>query len=98
MPIFKVSKKAEEDLFEIGEYTQNEWGIDQRNKYLDDIDKRFQQLVSNPEYPTSKDRSAIKQGCFSLLINEHIIIYRKFSYGVRIVRVIGQSMDLKQHL
>jgi toxin ParE1/3/4 len=98
MPIFKVSKKAEDDLFEIGECTQNVWGIDQRNKYLDDIDKRFHQLASNPEYPASKDRSSLKKGCFSLLINEHIIIYRKFSYGVRIVRVLGQPMDIKQHL
>ena len=98
MPTFKVSKKAENDLFEIGEYTQNEWGIDQRNKYLDDIDRRFHQLADNPDYPTSKNISHITKGCFSLLINEHIIVYRKFSYGVKIVRVLGQSMALERHL
>lgn len=98
MPIFKVSKKAEDDLFEIGEYTQEKWGIEQRNKYLDDIDQRFHQLAENPEYPISKDRSELKKGIFSLLINEHIILYRKFSYGVRIVRILNQSMDLKSHL
>lgn len=98
MPIFKVSEKAENDLFEIGEYTENEWGIDQRNKYLDEINKRFHQLADNPDYPISKSLGHIKNGCFYLLINEHIIIYRKFSYGVRIVRVLSQSMELKRHL
>ena len=98
MPIFKVSKRAESDLLEIGEYTEDTWSIDQRNKYLDDIDRRFHQLAENPDYPTAKDISYISEGCFSLLVNEHTIIYRKFSYGVRIVRVLGQSMDLKRHI
>ena len=41
MAIVKVSKKAENDLVEIGEYTENNWGIDKRNQYLDEIDQRF---------------------------------------------------------
>jgi len=98
VPILKVSKKAESDLFEIGKYTEDTWGINQRNKYLDDIDQCFHQLTENPDYPTSKNINHISKGCFSLLINEHIIIYRKFSYGIRIIRVLGQSMDFKRYI
>ena len=98
MAIVKVSKKAENDLVEIGEYTENNWGIDKRNQYLDEIDQRFHLLAENPAYPMVKDISHIKKGCFSLLINEHIIIFRKHSYGVRIVRVLGQPMNLDLHL
>lgn len=98
MPVFKVSKAAENDLFDIGKYTENEWGTEQRNKYLDDINERFCQLADNPDYPTAKNLGAIKKDCFGLLVNEHIIIYRKFSYGVRIVRVLNQSMDLVRHI
>jgi plasmid stabilization system protein ParE len=43
--IFKVSELAGNDLFDIGKYTEDLWGIEQRNKYLDDIDNRFQQLA-----------------------------------------------------
>ena len=96
MPIFKVSKKAEDDLYNIGEYTEDEWGIDQRNKYFDNINKRFHQLSDNPDHPSYL--CVIKKDCFGLLINEHIIIYRKFSYGVRIVRVLGKIMDIERHL
>lgn len=98
MPIFKVSKAADNDLFEIGKYTQDTWGIEQRRKYLKDIDKRFHEIAENPDHPTSRNRDKIKKGCFSISINEHAIIYRKFTYGVRILRILGQSMEWQRHL
>ncbi len=48
MAIFKVSKRAESDLLEVGRYTQTEWGIDQRNKYLDEINQRFRHRQTIP--------------------------------------------------
>lgn len=98
MPIFKVSKKADDDLLDIRNYTHENWGTKQRDKYLYEIGERFHLLAENPDYPASRDISHIKQGYFSLLVNEHVIIFRKHSYGVRIVRVLGQSMELKRHL
>ncbi len=98
MPQLKVSKKADSDLLEIRNYTQEKWGIEQRDKYLDKIDARFKQLAENPDYPTAIDIGHIRSDYYSLQINEHFIIYRKYSYGVRIVRVLGQVMDIKQHL
>ena len=98
MAIFKVSQLAGNDLFDIGKYTEDTWGIEQRNKYLDDIDSRFHELAKTPDYPTSKNREEIGKGCFSVFVNQHVIIYRKFSYGVRIVRVLKQSMDIKQYI
>lgn len=98
MSAFKVSKAAEDDLFEIGRYTEDIWGKKQRRKYLREIDKRFHLLAKNPDYPTAQNIDYIKKGYFSLQINEHFIIYGKVSYGVRIVRVLGQAMDIKRHL
>ena len=65
MPIFKVSKKAEDDLIKIAEYTEDTWGIDKRNQYLDEIDRHFHLLAENSEYPTVKDVGYIKDGCVS---------------------------------
>ena len=48
MTIFKVSVKANQDLLEIGAYTQNKWGIAQRDKYLDELNDCFQALADNP--------------------------------------------------
>ena len=98
MPVYKVSQKAADDLYQIGLYTEEEWGVAQRDKYLDDIASKFNALAKNPELQTVKKRDDILKGCFSLLVNEHVIIFRKFSYGVRIVRVLHQSMDFHRHL
>lgn len=89
---------AGKDLFDIGKYTEELWGTGQRNKYLDDIHNRFHELATHPDYPTSKNRKEIRDGCFSVFVNEHVIIYRKFNYGVRIVLVLNQSMDIEQYL
>ena len=98
MPKFKVSQKAEDDLMEIGIYTENKWGVDQRDLYLDDIEKSFNLLAKDPDYPTSKNIDHIVLDCFSLLVNEHVIIYKKFSYGIRVIRVLSQKMNFERHL
>lgn len=98
MPAYKVSQVAFNDLVDIGAYTQHEWGISQRDMYLSAIETRFETLASNAEHPTVKDRSEIRKGCFSSSINEHIIVFRKTKYGVRILRVLYKKMDFIRHL
>ena len=92
MPEYKVSQAAFNDLIDIGAYTQQEWGISQRDNYLSDIEARFETIASNTEHPTVKDRGEIRKGCFSSSINEHIIIFRKTKYGVRILRVLYKKI------
>lgn len=96
MPQFKVSAKANNDLFDIGIYTQNKYGIKQRNKYLDSIEEKFQTLANKPELGTQQFR--IRGGYYSSLVQKHIIFYKKYDYGIRITRVLHQSMKLEKHL
>jgi toxin ParE1/3/4 len=98
VPAYKVSQAAFDDLVDIGAYTQKEWGISQRDSYLRDIETRFETLASNTEHSTVKDRSEIRKECFSSSINEHIIVFRKTKYGVRILRVLYKKMDFIRHL
>lgn len=96
MPTFKVSAKAEADLYDIGLYTQNKFGIKQRNRYLDEIVEKFQVLAKQPKL--GQNRSTLKTECYSSLINSHVIFFQRHSYGIRIIRVLHQSMDLPKHL
>ncbi len=73
-------------------------GKAQRDAYLDEINKRFNEIAHNPDWPTARDINVISKGCFITLINEHIIVYKKYKYGVRIIRVLGQAMDIDRHL
>ena len=96
MAIFKVSVKANQDLLEIGAYTQNKWGVAQRNKYLDALNDCFKALADNPGLAHSCDD--IRSGYRAYFIGKHVIFYRNYQYGIRIVRILHQKMHYKKHL
>jgi toxin ParE1/3/4 len=98
MPEYRVSKTAATDLLEIGLYTQNKWGMIKRNNYLDALQNRFTELAEDPLSTLAIQRDDIKKGILFSLINKHIIVFRRYSYGIRVVRVIHQSMDVVQHV
>ncbi|WP_018402815.1 type II toxin-antitoxin system RelE/ParE family toxin [Marinobacter gelidimuriae] len=43
-----VTPKAESDLIGIWVYTCEEWGVDQADKYLDQLEAGMQQLINHP--------------------------------------------------
>ena len=45
---FFLSGKAKADVKDIGRYTQGRWGVEQRNRYLGDLDACFQKVGANP--------------------------------------------------
>ena len=96
MAIFKVSVKANQDLLEIGAYTQSKWGNAQRDKYLDKLNDCFQPLAENPGLGHSCDD--IRPGYRSYFVGKHVIFYINYQYGVRIVRILHQKMYYKKHL
>lgn len=98
MTEFCVSKAAANDLYEIGVYTEDHWGKEQRNNYLDDLELRFIELASDTNSALAIPRDDIKRGCFSSNVNKHVIVFRKFKYGIRIIRVLHQSMDIIKQL
>ncbi|HBN99482.1 MAG TPA: type II toxin-antitoxin system RelE/ParE family toxin [Alteromonas macleodii] len=95
---FRVSKAAANDLYEIGVYTEEYWGKEQRNNYLDDLESRFIELANDANSALAIPRNDIKWGCFSSNVNKHMIVFRKFKYGIRIIRVLHQSMDIVRQL
>ncbi len=46
-PGFVLTDKAVLDLKSIGIYTQNTWGVQQRNRYLSALDKGFYALAAD---------------------------------------------------
>ena len=44
MPSYRVSKKAQSDIRDIGLYTQQQWGKEQRRAYLSGMQTRFERL------------------------------------------------------
>lgn len=93
MTTFKLSRKAFEDLKDIGRYTHNKWGISQRNKYLKQIHSCFSQLSESPDIGFNSDH--IADGYRKFPQGNHVIFYKTASDNIEIIRIIHKSMDVE---
>ncbi|MBS4049959.1 MAG: type II toxin-antitoxin system RelE/ParE family toxin [Methylomonas sp.] len=60
MATYRITPRALSDLKSIGRYTTEKWGKPQRNRYLADLDKRFNWLAKHPHL--GKHRADIAEG------------------------------------
>lgn len=97
MPSFTLTNLAKADLKEIGLYTQEKWGSDQRDKYLTMLDTCFHKLATNPL--KGKDCSGIRNGYRKLNAGSHVIFYRQpLPDTIEIIRVLHANMDIETRL
>lgn len=97
MPTFTLTNMAKADLKEIAKFTQNRWGLEQRNLYLQMLDVSFHQLAANPF--KGKDCSDIRKGYRQLITGSHLIFYRQVHNDtIEIVRILHGHMDIETQL
>jgi toxin ParE1/3/4 len=93
MTAYRVTRKAQADLIEIGRYTTKEWGVTQRNTYLKDLDNCFSQIARNPELGVDCDY--IADGYRKFPQGSHLVFYRQGNEGiVEIIRVLHKAVDV----
>jgi toxin ParE1/3/4 len=93
---FFLSGKAKADVKEIGRYTQQRWGVEQRNRYLGELDACFQKIGANPTLGNSAE--AIRAGYRRIREGSHVVFFRKAENEVEIVRVLHERMLPGKHL
>jgi toxin ParE1/3/4 len=97
MPPFKLSAKAKSDLKSIARYTQQNWGREQRNIYLKQMDDTFYTLADSPSLGIASDY--IKLGYRKFPQGGHIIYYREGTeVKIEIIRILHKSMDAELNL
>ncbi len=97
MPTFTLTNMSKADLKDIARFTQNRWGREQRNLYLQMLDVSFHQLAANPL--KGMDCSDIRIGYRKLNAGSHVIFYRQtFADAIEIVRVLHEHMDIEMRL
>jgi len=92
MPEFRVTPRALDDLKNIGQYTERQWGKRQRNTYLKALEKRFYWLAENPKL--GKQRPDIAEGYYSFPQGEHVVFYLIREKGIDIIGVLHKEMDI----
>ncbi len=96
MPLYRLTQKANNDVREIGLYTQRKWGREQRRKYLSDLDKKFGFLAENPRL--AAERHEFDPPVRIHHHESHLIVYVIEDTGILIVRVLHNAMDIISHL
>ena len=96
MAAYSLSAKAAADIDAIYEYTILSFGLAQARAYVMGLHERLGVLAENPSHGRNADDIATSLRRFAY--GSHIVFYVAKTKGIRIVRVLHQSMDVKRHL
>lgn len=95
--IFRISRAAERDLVEIGQYTTERWGEAQGRRYATQLYARLEALSVQPELGRRCDD--IRMGYWRVQEGKHVIFYRLgTTKAVEIIRVLHERMLPDNHL
>lgn len=86
-----VTPKAESDLIGIWMYTCEEWGVDQADKYLDQLETGMKQLINHPSL--GANYAHVLPGYRRLQVEHHAVFYQVLDPAVLVVRVLHEDMD-----
>lgn len=89
------SPKAQQDISEIWDYTAETWGLDQADRYTDDIENTCVHLANGTKRGREVD---IRVGYLKYLVGKHFVFFRTVDTGIQVIRVLHQSMDTGLHL
>ena len=90
------SQAAKSDLVDIWLETYRQWGGEQSDRYLDDIDRALKGLIANPQI--GSDCSDLLQGARKLITGRHLVFYEVHPDKIFVIRVLHQSMDVPRYL
>ena len=96
MPQILKSHLAEEDLINIWRYTYRNRGVEQADFYLNDLDQSLHLLAKSPEL--ARLREELNPPVRIHRHNHHLLVYKIIDSGIRLIRVLHESMDIENQL
>lgn len=101
----RIGRQAEQDYFEILQWTNKAFGDVQSRAYAETISLAIQALRDGPEVPGAKARDEIEPGIRTLHVarqgrkGRHFAIFRTGDGQViEVLRLLHDSMDLVRHM
>jgi len=96
MAEFRLSPAAQADLDGIFDYTVREWGVDRALRYMQEIEQLCTLLSQTPKQ--ASDCGHIRPGYRRGVVGRHVIYFRVERYGIAVIRILHQRMDVPRHL
>jgi toxin ParE1/3/4 len=91
-----MAPRARTDLSAIGRYTKNQWGADQADRYLAELERAFELLGANPRL--GRPAEHLRKGMRRMESGSHVIFYEIDDGDVLIGRVLHKSMEMKRRM
>ncbi len=95
MASYKTSPAAEQDLIDIYVRGFHKWGEKKADDFQQQLISTFRLLAENPGLGRSV---TIRPQLQRYDVVPYVIFYRKFSYSVRIVRILYKNRAMERHL
>lgn len=89
------SPAAAADIGAVWDYTAETWGLDQADRYVDDIRAACVALAGGERTGRKVD---VRDGYLKYPVGRHLIFFRQDGPGIVVIRVLHQSMDVDRHL
>ena len=97
MKAFVLTHNAKTDLRAIALFTQDRWGVEQRNLYIKQLDETFHSLGNLPALGNCCDE--IMPGYRKFPLGSHVIYYKSgVSSVIEIIRILHKRMDVETQL
>lgn len=87
---------AEQDLVNIWLYTWHEWGEQQADFYLDELERAIQLVAEQPKLGRLREEFVPPVRIFNHA--HHLLVYHVVPEGIRIIRVLHKNMDVDAQL
>lgn len=91
----RLSPRAQRDLDAIFDYTAAQWDVPQAIRYIDRI-AACADLAAAPQQ--AQGCGDIRPGYRRRGVGQHVIYFRTTGYGVAVIRVLHQRMEVARHL
>lgn len=96
MPRHELTFEAEEDLRQIIDHSLTSWGRAQALRYIEAFESLAENLATHPGM--GRDRSTLLNGVRSFPFRKHVLYYVEEPFGITILRVLHQRMDVLRQL
>lgn len=92
----RLTPAAQQDLDSIFDYTAEHWGVAQAIRYTTDIKDACESIANAPTQ--GRDCGHIRAGYRSRAVGRHTLYFKAAPYGVAVVRILHDRMDVTRHL
>ena len=96
MAEYRLSPRAQRDLDGMFDYTVSRWGLPQAIRYTDLIEAACADLAEAPHQ--ARGCAHVRPGYRQRGVEQHVIYFKPTRYGIAVVRILHQRMDVARHL